>query len=124
MDWKIPTWRTGDSTISPPIVLCSLDSQLEITPRRHIDAAPPPNIQVSDVSGRLCSICRVPLGLTVRCAYPGCLQAVHPSCLWYIGGEIKVDSKIQYIGSGISPHVEVYCLQHQPVRFLSLRVYS
>lgn len=92
-----------------------LPHSIEITPRRRVEAPLPSSITINKVSGMLCSICRVPLGLTLRCAQPGCPHAVHPSCLWYIGGELTVDSTLQYVGSGVSPHVRVFCVEHQPV---------
>lgn len=63
-------------------------------------------------------ICRLPMGVTIRCSQPNCPCSFHLSCLWAVGGEITFHDKNRfYVDHGISPSVEAYCLSHQKVYF-------
>lgn len=74
------------------------------------------SISSLDHSGDLCMICRLPVGITIRCSQPNCPYSFHLSCLWAVGGEITFHDKNRfYIDRGISPSVEAYCLSHQKV---------
>ena len=64
--------------------------------------------------GGLCCYCRVPRGVTLRCAHPDCCESFHFLCHWRSGGFCELRDAEIYIGGGKHPRLFALCFKHMP----------